>query len=313
MQQINQAEALQSDDDPDGDERRSDGSGSSAGSADNNSEVLLMQTAPNQPYPTDVQLKHGRPTKTKDARRDETGDETDHGDKTDQTSSSWSTTEASDSLAKASHLGSAANISVPAPTGGPYSLSWISDEERRFQQFVRVRYLYRQIAPNSEFVPRTWRSWLKHHAEVNEAELGRVKKLLSHKTKGIGLKVSPAFNSKSFLGGKSAILSEDTIWCQEPSTDVRVPAPWPSQAEMKWEGDDRAATGVGRFLGLPRDHGNGTVAWHMLPIIQSHAFDQVRKLPNPMSTACDGDDDDDGGACRPLHWIDADLWSKIDG
>jgi hypothetical protein len=50
-------------------------------------------------------------------------------------------------------------------------------------------------------------------------------------------------------------------------------------AEMKWEGDDRAKTGVGRFLPLPREEGPPGLMWNQLPVIEQYPIDQVCKIP----------------------------------
>ena len=80
------------------------------------------------------------------------------------------------------------------------------------------------------------------------------------------------------MDNRSTVLCQKTIWCSK--WDLKIDkAPWPTLTELKWEGDDRANTSVGRFLPLPRESGNATVAWHHLRMLPAFEFDEVRKIP----------------------------------
>jgi hypothetical protein len=57
-------------------------------------------------------------------------------------------------------------------------------------------------------------------------------------------------------------------------------APWPSFAELKWEGDDRAKTSVGRFLPLPREMGAPGITWAQLQVVEQYELDQVARIPD---------------------------------
>ncbi|KAF2829725.1 hypothetical protein CC86DRAFT_367668 [Ophiobolus disseminans] len=84
------------------------------------------------------------------------------------------------------------------------------------------------------------------------------------------------FNQQGNLG---RVLGEETIWCADWLDGKDEVAPWPSLAEMKWEGDDRAKTGVGRFLPLPREEGPPGLAWNQLPCVEQYPIDQVARIP----------------------------------
>ena len=68
------------------------------------------------------------------------------------------------------------------------------------------------------------------------------------------------------------------FWQQQHRHRRRHVAEWPTFGEQKWEGDDRARTGFGRFPPLPRVPLAG-VAWYQRPLIVVAEFDLVRKVP----------------------------------
>lgn len=80
-------------------------------------------------------------------------------------------------------------------------------------------------------------------------------------------------------GNISLVLGEKTIWCQDWQNGKDEIAEWPTQAEMKWEGDDRAKTSVGRFLPLPREMGAPGIIWSQLQVVEQYPLDQVARIP----------------------------------
>jgi hypothetical protein len=80
-------------------------------------------------------------------------------------------------------------------------------------------------------------------------------------------------------GNRALVLGEQTIWCVDWQNGKDEIAPWPTFAEMKWEGDDRAKTAVGRFLPLPREIGAPGITWSQLQVIEQYPLDQVQKIP----------------------------------
>jgi hypothetical protein len=132
----------------------------------------------------------------------------------------------------------------------------------------------------SPFVPRNFHDYMVHVNEMNEAK----KRFLERKNKANKNedykqpqngeyspesipdeipKINPAFGGKKFgvqnpwsknPSNRGTVLAMETIWCPNPDVFWQPSAPWPSSAEMKWEGDSRVATEHGRFL-----------RWHPVP------------------------------------------------
>ena len=80
-------------------------------------------------------------------------------------------------------------------------------------------------------------------------------------------------------GNRGRVLGELTIWCSDWTNGKDEISPWPTLAEMKWEGDDRAKTNVGRFPPLPREKGPVSLSWNQLPVVEQYPLDQVCKIP----------------------------------
>jgi hypothetical protein len=107
------------------------------------------------------------------------------------------------------------------------------------------------------------------------------------------------------IGNHSRILGEPTIWCRDWLNGKDEVAPWPCAAELKWEGDDRAKTGVGRFPPLPREPGPAGLPWHALELVEQYPLDQIARIPTMEDVFL------------PVDQIDEDvkgrlLWSVID-
>ena len=115
---------------------------------------------------------------------------------------------------------------------------------------------------------------LKHKVLLLELEIRREQEV----ELGRDLEVKP-FGGKLFPDNRGAVLSHETIWCQNPHVVKIDTAPWPSTSEMRYEGDDRVATGVihGRFLPLPRRPCNETVSWTQAQLVPHYAFDVMRR------------------------------------
>lgn len=141
-----------------------------------------------------------------------------------------------------------------------------------------------RLFPQSPFVPWEMSDWLVHRQEMVQAQGRQLQRALERKEtqkklekSGLNPLMKP-FQGHEFKGNYSAVLCQQTIFC--PNWHLKKErAPWPSIQELKWEGDDRASTKVGRFLPLPRQPDNPTVAWHHLRVLKQFYFDQVRLVP----------------------------------
>jgi hypothetical protein len=81
------------------------------------------------------------------------------------------------------------------------------------------------------------------------------------------------------VGNYGRALGEKTIWCEDWQNGKDEIAPWPCLAELKWEGDDRAKTGVGRFPPLPREQGPIGLPWNQLQAVEPYPLDQIARIP----------------------------------
>lgn len=195
-----------------------------------------------------------------------------------------------------------------------HSKKWVSTAQREQQRWRGIETDLRRNFPKSPFPPRTYAEWVEHQlaqrkralqSKIHKAESlndnqqwfyeegfdpsrkGQGRQYLSHEGSWLGIQPRPPppitapLHGRTFNDGRSAVLAEPTIW-QREIADVlpgREVASWPNTAEYKWEGDDRARSGVGRYLPLPRASGNDTVAWHQRPMLEPLPFDAVRKVP----------------------------------
>ncbi|KAI9820735.1 MAG: hypothetical protein M1827_005105 [Pycnora praestabilis] len=159
------------------------------------------------------------------------------------------------------------------------SRTWQSPDEIEFQRFLVIRTHLSRMTPYSDAVPWLWADWLQHRIEMLDARKEEVEYRMKCMRAGAGNPlVRPPFQGKLLRDGHATVLSgHKTMWSPLP-TMGRLMAPWPGMQEMKWEGDERAATGQGRFPPLPREAGNGTVVWHHLRWMKPLPFDEVRRL-----------------------------------
>ena len=189
-----------------------------------------------------------------------------------------------------------------------FSQTWISPHEREYEKFLATNTTLHRIAPQSSVIPTSFADWLHHRiaAIQSEKEEAERKLVLMRDLAGTAT-IAPALGGRELSENRGTVLCLETIWCDWGMGRQRKSAPWPSLQEMKWEGDDRAKTGVHRFPPIPREPGNATVAWHQLRAIKALEFDQVRKVPTMEDM--DGYEEVDTSA---MHLIDSTLLAEID-
>jgi len=142
--------------------------------------------------------------------------------------------------------------------------------------------------PRSIFVDWNIADWLVHREEMIEAKKRQLVRQVADRQelsrlRSLGLpdglpRSKPAFYGKVFPENLSAVLAKPTIWCQAWKVPWRPNAPWPFLKEMKWEGDERAATHNGRFLPLPREPST-ELNFNHIPMMKAFELDEVWRIP----------------------------------
>lgn len=182
----------------------------------------------------------------------------------------------------------------PGPRGGiRHSRTWVSEDAKMMQDWVVTRNAMRRLFRHSEVAKWKYSDYVAHR----EAMVASAKALLNKKLRikeeehqkrlaltqedyayaeSLGHSVSQCLN---WGDNRSLVLGERTIWCLDWQNGKEEIAPWPTLAEMKWEGDDRAKTNVGRFLPLPREIGAPGITWAQLQVVEQYPLDQVQKVP----------------------------------
>jgi hypothetical protein len=171
------------------------------------------------------------------------------------------------------------------------SRTWISADAQAMQEFMVIRNAMRRQFKSSDDAKWKYNDYIAHR----EAMVASQANLLANKVKAKEdalLRIPPIpfetqqnlnkwglFGNFNEQGNMSRVLGEPTIWCRDWETGKDDIAPWPSTAELKWEGDDRAKTGVGRYPPLPREQGPPGLPWNQLPCVEQFPIDQVARIP----------------------------------
>ncbi|KAL9108780.1 MAG: hypothetical protein Q9227_006437 [Pyrenula ochraceoflavens] len=168
------------------------------------------------------------------------------------------------------------------------SKTWSSSSHLEKQRFNRLCGLLRHFVPESPFVPRTVQEWMQHRAAMQEIHQQAIRLKIEFREKmrdkskllamnsvfvvrtdedekpPLRLRFSASKQHDQFrcCDDRSSVLAIPSIWLPyiRPALDHPI-APWPDKEELRYEGDDRSKSGVGRYLPLPRKPGNETVTW----------------------------------------------------
>jgi hypothetical protein len=171
------------------------------------------------------------------------------------------------------------------------SKTWISPDAQAQQEFLLVRNAMRRLFKNSDVAMWKLSDYVAHREAMVASQAHHLARKVKAKQDALDLSSPMPSELQQCLrkygldgnfdesGNFGRVLGERTIWCRDWETGKDEIAPWPSMAEMKWEGDDRAKTGVGRFLPLPREEGPSGLMWNQLPAIEQYPIDQVCKIP----------------------------------
>ncbi|KAF2639163.1 hypothetical protein P280DRAFT_403036 [Massarina eburnea CBS 473.64] len=178
--------------------------------------------------------------------------------------------------------------------GGGYrsSRTWLSPENQRQQEFQVIRNAMRRLFKKSEVAQMTYDDYIKHLEAVLASKTARLAQreakeqnerrgfVIDEKLCAINVAATlPNKTNIQMHGNIGRVLGEKTIWCPDWQNGKEEIADWPSHAEMKWEGDDRAKTGVGRYPPLPRERGAIGITWGQLQVIEQYPIDQIAQIP----------------------------------
>ncbi|KAF4313506.1 hypothetical protein GTA08_BOTSDO00316 [Botryosphaeria dothidea] len=176
--------------------------------------------------------------------------------------------------------------------GGSHTQSWTWSSPRALQEDlytvakVSVERHFRGYDRNLVEALKGLDKWCEHATNMKvvaiKLEERRIEEKEIYKRLRSKEDVHKPFDGRKLSVGMGAVLCFHTLWCSDYKTDWRKLAPWPSIAEQKWEGEDRARTKVGRYFPLPRQPSNGSVPWNYLPMITSSPFDQIWKVPSEL-------------------------------
>jgi hypothetical protein len=172
------------------------------------------------------------------------------------------------------------------------SRTWMSTDTQAMQKFMVIRNSMRRQFKNADVAKWKYSDYIAHREAIVASQANKLankvkarESVLSLCIPSIPLETQQSLNKWGLFGNfdqhgnLSRVLGEQTIWCHDWENGKDDIAPWPSTAESKWEGDDRAKTGVGRFLPLPRELGPPGLAWNTLPCVEQYPIDQVARIP----------------------------------
>ncbi|KAF2107250.1 hypothetical protein BDV96DRAFT_302644 [Lophiotrema nucula] len=169
--------------------------------------------------------------------------------------------------------------------GFRHSRTWLSRDTKEYQEYLVVRNAMRRLFKHSEVAQMKFADYIAHREAMVAARKEKLSRAMELKVEERKANVPPiqslfSSHSELFDGNFSAFLRLPTIWCVDWQNGKDEVAPWPSYAEMKWEGDDRAKTGVGRFLPLPREMGAPGITWNQLQAIEQYPLDKTCLIPD---------------------------------
>ncbi|ORY18744.1 hypothetical protein BCR34DRAFT_473116 [Clohesyomyces aquaticus] len=165
---------------------------------------------------------------------------------------------------------------------GRGSSTFATGETQTYQEFLVIRNAMRRLFKQSDVAQMKFQEYLAHKAAVAEANKKQSEIKLKAKAEEQDWVIPPVDIAPSEKGpqqNRGPVLDVPTIWCPNWRDGKDEIAPWPTLAEMKWEGDDRAKTGVGRYLPIPREIGAPSIHWNQLAAVEIYPLDRVREVP----------------------------------
>ena len=170
--------------------------------------------------------------------------------------------------------------------------SWVSEEARAAQEFLVVRNSMKRLFKNADVAKWKVADHIAHREAMVASAARKLAQQVQSREVEINLSIPPIAPQQQDtmrrcglagnfdqIGNYGRALGEKTIWCQDWQNGKDEIAPWPCLAELKWEGDDRAKTGVGRFPPLPREQGPVGLPWNQLQAVEQYPLDQIARIP----------------------------------
>ncbi|KAF9698493.1 hypothetical protein EKO04_003651 [Ascochyta lentis] len=170
--------------------------------------------------------------------------------------------------------------------------AWVSEEARAAQEFLVVRNSMKRMFKNADVSKWKVTDYIAHREALTVSAANKLAQKVRDKDEETVLRVPPISPQQQDMmkrcglngnfdqtGNYGRILGEKTIWCKDWQNGKDEIAPWPCLAEMKWEGDDRAKTGVGRYPPLPREQGPVGLPWNQLQAVEQYPLDQIARIP----------------------------------
>lgn len=176
--------------------------------------------------------------------------------------------------------------------GRRHAPTWVSEETRAAQEFLVVRNSMKRLFKNADIAKWKMADYVAHREAMMASAAKTLAQQAQDKEDEATLRIPPISPQQQDtmrrcglngnfdqVGNYGRILGEKTIWCKDWQSGKDEIAPWPCMAELKWEGDDRAKTGVGRYPPLPREQGPPGLPWNQLQAIEQYPLDQIARIP----------------------------------
>lgn len=154
------------------------------------------------------------------------------------------------------------------------SRKWLSPREIQKKKFRRMKNVINDQFPDSEVGEWDFDSYTQHNLDVYDVkkeELIKKTAQMANRQASI-VPAYPAFGGKQFNDGRGTVLCNSTIWTHDWDNVAR--SAYPSKAELRYEGIERAKTNCRRCLPIPRmPASNDGVNWYMCPATEPLYWD----------------------------------------
>ena len=179
------------------------------------------------------------------------------------------------------------------------SQTWKSSVAKEKEQFERRKAMVKRIAPEQfqpcarptgepcEIFPRTCEEWMQHQSEMKQLEIEemkrniKIKQDLRNAEPDARAPFTSAFEAgNKFDDGRSAVLSQMSIWTAAIAPPENVRATWPKLDELRLHGDSRESgkTRCGRFLPPPCLPVQQHIAIEERTLVKSKPLDEIGPL-----------------------------------